>query len=222
MFSCRGKYEIRGKTLTVTELPVGTWTNDYKEFLESLIEKKTINDFREKHTDKNVFFEIDCSKDPDPGMFKLESTIRTTNMHAFDASGKIKKYDNPLEIIRDWFAVRSDMYVKRKTYMLEDLRRRLTVAQNKSRFIRMINAGELVITKRSETDIVDDLKRLEFYEINETYSYLLDMKISTLTIERAEKLHEEAKNLENEYAELNSTTTTTMWKTDLDRMTVCD
>jgi len=222
VFSCRGKYEIRGKTLNVTELPVGTWTNEYKEFLETLIEKKVVVDFREKHTDKNVFFEIDCAKDPDTGMFKLESTIRTTNMHAFDPSGKIKKYESPLEIIQDWFAVRSDMYAKRKTYMLDDLRRRLTIAQNKSRFIRMINADELIITKRSEKDVVDDLKRLEFDEVTGSYSYLLDMKISTLTKDRAEKLHEESKNLENDYVELESMTTATMWLADLYRLEACE
>lgn len=88
VFTCSGVYDIKGKTVTVSELPVGTWTNDYKEHLETLIEKKIVADFRERHTELNVHFEIDFVGTLDPNILKLESTIRTTNMHAFDPSGK--------------------------------------------------------------------------------------------------------------------------------------
>ena len=36
----KGKYEVIKKdTIEITELPVGTWTDNYKVFLEKLIEQ---------------------------------------------------------------------------------------------------------------------------------------------------------------------------------------
>ena len=38
-YKLKGKYRIiDGETLEVTELPVGTWTQNYKEFLEGLLQ----------------------------------------------------------------------------------------------------------------------------------------------------------------------------------------
>jgi DNA topoisomerase II len=216
VFTCHGVSKTDGKTITITELPVGVWTNDYKEYLESLIEKKTIVDYREKHTDKNVHFEIDFIGVPDPKILKLESAIRETNMHAFDPSGRIKKYDSPLGIIRDWFETRRKFYVKRKKYLLKDLKNRAIIAANKNRFIMMINAGSLIVTKKAEIDIVAELNDLEFYKVDGKYDYLVDMKIASLTAERAEKLRVEAENLRADLEELEKTSERTMWLRDID------
>jgi DNA topoisomerase-2 len=218
VFTCHGVYEIKGKTVTVSELPVGTWTNEYKEHLESLMEKKVVSDFREKHDEKNVLFEIDFVGTPDPKILKLENTIRTTNMHAFDPSGKIKKYDSPLEIITDWFSTRKEFYVKRKEDLLKDLKARVLVAQNKSRFINSVNDGSLVITRRAEEDVVKDLKKTKFDRVGGSFEYLLGMKISSLTKERAEKLRAEAAALEEELVVLQNTTTESMWVSDIDNI----
>lgn len=51
-------YETYGKfnldennlILSITELPIGTWTRKYKSFLEELITKESIRDFNEYHT----------------------------------------------------------------------------------------------------------------------------------------------------------------------------
>jgi DNA topoisomerase-2 len=216
VFTCHGVYEIKGKTVVVSELPVGTWTNEYKEYLETLIEKKIVTDFREKHDEKNVNFEIVFTNDVDPKILKLESTIRTTNMHAFDPAGKIRKYDSPLDIIADWFSTRKEFYVKRKEDMLKDLKARVLVAQNKSRFINSVNDGSLVITRRAEDDVVKDLKKMKFDRVDGSYEYLLGMKISSLTKERAEKLRAEAVALEEELVVLENTTTESMWVNDID------
>lgn len=220
VFTCNGVYEIKGKMVTVSELPVGTWTSEYKEFLETLIEKKIVADFREKHDEKHVLFEVDFIGVPDPKILKLESTIRTTNMHAFDPSGKIKKYDTPLDIITDWFSTRKEFYVKRKEDMLKDLKARVLVAQNKSRFINSVNDGSLVITRRAEEDVVKDLEKMKFDRVDGSYEYLLGMKISSLTKERVEKLRAEAAALEEELVVLENTTTESMWVNDLNAIKV--
>ncbi|AGE49563.1 DNA topoisomerase II [Acanthocystis turfacea Chlorella virus Can0610SP] len=220
VFTCHGVYEIKGKTVTVSELPVGTWTNEYKEYIESLIEKKIAADFREKHDETNVLFEIDFIGVPDPKILKLDSTIRTTNMHAFDPEGKIKKYDSPLDIITDWFATRKEFYIKRKEDLLKDLKARVLVAKNKSRFITSVNDGTLIITRRAEEDVIKDLNKMKFDKVDGSFEYLLGMKISSLTKERAEKLQAEAVTLEEELVVLKNTTAEQMWVSDIDAIKV--
>ena len=40
-FMAKGKYEIDGDNLTITELPIGEWTSNYKEFLEKLLDQES-------------------------------------------------------------------------------------------------------------------------------------------------------------------------------------
>ncbi|AGE52659.1 DNA topoisomerase II [Paramecium bursaria Chlorella virus CvsA1] len=215
VYVTKGLYMPKGKTIMVSELPVGKWTQDYKEYLDGLLEKKVISDFREKHSDTDVLFEIDFVGNPNIDILKLETTIRSTNMHAFDPSGKIKKYDTPLDIIRDWFEVRRNLYVKRKAYLLEDLTHRTNIAQNKHRFITMVNNDEIIINKKHESVISAELEKLNFYKVDGKYDYLLNMRISSLTLERATELEREAVKLNKELDDLSKTTETDMWKQDL-------
>ena len=122
-FAVRGVYEVTNDTtVEITELPVGMWTQKYKEFLETLLEgntKKddgkssqfsvkhnvTIKHFTENHTDTTVSFTLifsaekfaEAEKVGIMTVFKLESSISVANMHLFDAKCRIKKYTGPQE-----------------------------------------------------------------------------------------------------------------------------
>lgn len=47
-------------------------------------------------------------------VFRLSASVHITNMVAFDANGKIKKYNTPEEIISDFYDIRFTYYMKRK------------------------------------------------------------------------------------------------------------
>jgi DNA topoisomerase-2 len=215
VYVSKGVYAITGKTVSISELPIGTWTNNYKEFLEGLLEKKILADFREKHTEENVLFELDFAGTPDVSILKLETTIRTSNMHAFDSKGKIKKYDSPLDILGEWFDVRKKFYIKRKKFLLSDLTTQSIIAENKSRFITIINDNELVVSKKSEKVLTEELKALKFYKVEGSFLYLLNMKISSMTAERAAELEREAAKLREEVVVLTATSEMSMWEADL-------
>ena len=59
-FITKGIYKIdNDDIITVTELPVGTWTDDFKLYLENEIQKeKWILDYENHSTDENVNFKI--------------------------------------------------------------------------------------------------------------------------------------------------------------------
>ena len=48
--------EEGGDELEITELQVGKWTRDYKNFLEELAIKEEIEDIREYHQENRVHF----------------------------------------------------------------------------------------------------------------------------------------------------------------------
>lgn len=125
----RGRIEqIDNNTFEIKELPVGTWTQSYKEFLETLIvasEKSpaVIKDYREHHTDTTVHFTVQVTDEQMAALreggdlnkkFKLESSISTSNMVLFDPEGRIKKYDTTEEILADFYQLRLKTYQERK------------------------------------------------------------------------------------------------------------
>jgi DNA topoisomerase-2 len=64
-FNVRGTYKIdkENSKIVISELPVGTWTTKYKEYLDKLEEDKVIKGFKDKNTDETVYIEIQFTDD---------------------------------------------------------------------------------------------------------------------------------------------------------------
>ncbi|XP_047341634.1 DNA topoisomerase 2 [Impatiens glandulifera] len=168
--------EVNETTLKITELPIRRWTQDYKEFLESnmtgndKIKEPFIKDYREHNDDTTVHFEVILSEENlamamQEGLlkkFKLTTTISTSNMHLFDRNGVIKKYENPEQIIEDFFHVRLEFYVKRKKVLIDNLELDLLRLDNKVRFILGVVRGEIIVSNRKTKELVLELKQKGF------------------------------------------------------------
>lgn len=57
--------------------------------------------------------------------------------------GKLKRYNNVLEIMEEYFAVRIHFYEKRKDYLASKLEREIQILDNKVRFILAVINEEL-------------------------------------------------------------------------------
>ncbi|XP_064967328.1 DNA topoisomerase 2-like [Musa acuminata AAA Group] len=168
--------EVDNTTLRITELPVRRWTQDYKEFLESMmtgndkIKEPFIKDYREYNDDKTVHFEVTLTEENmniarQEGLekkFKLTTTIGTTNMHLFDSKGVIKKYDNPEQILEEFFHMRYEFYEKRKKALLDNLELDLLKLDNKARFILGVVRGEIIVSNRKRADLFLELQQKGF------------------------------------------------------------
>ncbi|RLN49417.1 hypothetical protein BBJ28_00012663, partial [Nothophytophthora sp. Chile5] len=258
-----GNYVVQGlfevtddSTLVISELPVKLWTQTYKQFLEGLLEAGTIKDFKENHTDTKVLFTI--SLEPKtlqditnaPGgivkKFKLESSLSTSNMHLFDAAGHIKKYENPKEIMDEFYGIRLEYYDRRKRAMLQKLQDQIKLLSNKARFVLSVVEGKLTVNNRKKQELLEELiaegydqilpksskKSTDEEEPNESeeddtssiadasrgYDYLLSMKIWSLTKERVDKLRAELQDREQEHRVLEGKTFQELWVADLDSL----
>ncbi|KAI5191735.1 DNA topoisomerase II [Nematocida sp. AWRm77] len=218
-----GGFEVEDKeTLNITELPVGTWTQTYKDFLETLLEDGSIKDFREYNTDTKVFFEIKVAKMPSAvdiiKKFKLTSSLSLGNMVGFSSEGTLKRYSSPTEILEEFFQIRKNMYVKRKDYLLEKLHREKIVLENRVRFISEVVSNVLVIVKRPANEVCREMEEKEYQKKDGSFEYLLSMSISSLTKEKMEKLAEEARKKTEEYLDLKGKTIEMLWRSDISEL----
>ena len=174
-FQVLGKIErVNDTTIHISELPIKKWTQDYKVFLESMMNgdpikkiEPEIKDFKENHTDTTVSFTVTCSKEAidkfemEPkgllGKFKLTGSVSTSNMHFFDKEGRITKYNTPEDILLEFFKLRIDFYERRKVLLLQKLRREQKILRNKARFIEEVCSGDLLINNRKQALILADL-----------------------------------------------------------------
>ncbi|CAE8649170.1 unnamed protein product, partial [Polarella glacialis] len=170
----KGKYEVTGvceatdKGIEITELPLKKWTQDYKEFLQTMLpgsdkpSKMQVQDVREYHTENKVHFVVKMNDETmaaakQQGIvkaMKLEGSISETNMVLFDHQGCIKRYKNALEIIEEFAGVRWKYYEIRKKYLIDKLTLERNLLSNRARFIGMIVTGKLIVNNRKKDDLV--------------------------------------------------------------------
>jgi DNA topoisomerase-2 len=213
-----GIWRDTGSRLKVTELPPGRWTQDYKEYLDTLTEKKMITSYTNNSTTEDVDFEIfgyngkDLVKD-----LKMRKTFHTSNMHLFHPTRGIHRYTSPEEILKDFVELRLEHYKKRKAHLIEVLQKRAEMCGHKSKFVSMVIEGKLVVFKKKKRELEDEMSAT-FPKIDGTWDYLLNTKTVEYTEERVRVLMDEAKQANIDLERMLKTSHITMWKTDIKNM----
>jgi DNA topoisomerase II len=213
-----GVWRDTGSRLKVTELPPGRWTQDYKEHLDSLTEKKLITSYTNNSTTEDVDFEIfgysgkDLLKD-----LKMRKTFHTSNMHLFHPTRGIHKYESPEEILKDFVELRLEHYKKRKAHLIDVLEKRAELCSHKSKFVSMVIEGKLMVFKRKKQDLEKEMSTM-FPKIDGSWDYLLNIRTVEYTEERVEALMTESRQAQGELEKMMKTSHVTMWKTDIKNM----
>jgi DNA topoisomerase-2 len=218
-----GVWKVEKDTVTITELPLGTWTSDFRETLEKLLVTGTIKDFNDTSTDTDILVKIKLGTGGVPAIEKLlVDKLKLTNMHAFDSKCVIKKYDSPNEILREFCTVRLDLYQKRKDYLLKTLRDKLPYHENVVKFIKQQCLSTPVPDLRRKTlEECDSLLEKEMFDkIQDKYDYLLDLPIKSLTLKHALKHEKDLETLKKSIAELESQTPRKMWLKELKNLEI--
>ncbi|KAI3406867.2 TOP2 [Candida oxycetoniae] len=213
------KYKVSGRieqidsnTVEITEIPVKTWTNTVKEFLLAGFgnEKTTqwIKDMEEHHSTSIRFIvklnDVEMAKALKVGLlerFKLVSSINLSNMVAFDAYGRIKKYSDVSEIIKDFYYVRLEYYEKRKNHMLEALQYKLLMISEQARFVKMIIEKELSVANIKKKQLIALLEEHKFRKFTKDGKPIEEGN-NAIVIEEEEDSDEEIEN-EGDVSALN-------------------
>ncbi|ALC39502.1 Top2 [Drosophila busckii] len=164
---------LPNNVLEITELPVGVWTQNYKEnVLEPLSNgtdkiKAVISEYREYHTDTTVRFvvtlapgEFDRLRCEDGGFyreFKLSSSFQINQMHAFDENSCLRRYPSPGDILKEFYKLRLDFYCRRKDYLVGQLTAQADRLSDQARFILEKCEKTLVIENKQRKNMIDEL-----------------------------------------------------------------
>lgn len=171
-FLVYGKYQVVDETtVRITELPIGKWSSDYKEFLEDEKTKKNIVDFVPRLTDEqveiSVVFEEEklqklISKKELYKKLKLVTRISINNMWLYDSKGIIRKYASPQDILNEFYELRLEMYTKRKNHLMGKLQNELDILQYKMKFIKFVLEGKIVVFRQKKSAIIEKLIEFKF------------------------------------------------------------
>ena len=260
-FLTYGKYEVANSSqIHITELPIRSWTDKYKEFLETLLvesgkdKKKSqcLRNYTSQSTDSLVKFTLTMTQDTLEDLthseqknsdgqnkvektFKLTSKVNTSNMVLYNAEGFLKKYKDANEILKDYFMVRHQLYIKRKVYQLQALEKELLVLNARVRFILEFISGKIVIANKSKKNLLEQLLKGNYPNLNHAdiqglqaeeiltdsgYDYLIKMPIYNLTKERIEELNKEKDQKSEMFNTLQETAEEAIWLDELKKLAV--
>lgn len=249
--------EAGDNEVEITELPIRMWTDDFKAKLEEIIKAEKvpsfIKDYKEFNDHKNVHFVIQLDEkhmkealaEGLPEKFKLNKTVATSNLVAFDLQGRIRKYEKVEDILEEFYGYRMSMYTKRKAYWLAKIDKEYRKLKNQARFVTEIIDNKLIVSKKKKPVLVAELRKLGYeafpkvkdaQKAGETddvveneddvaadedagardFDYLLGLPIWSLTQERIDKLKQQMVNKKEEHDHLANQSEKDLWCLDLD------
>ncbi len=223
------------RTLRITELPINVWTDDYKIFCEGMLSNKEtplqdiIYDYDDITIDIKIIFKKNqyerfksMKREELIKIFKLSSKLSETNMYLFNADAKLQYFKTVDDIIKYYYDIRLDMYIKRKEAMIEQLRYEMLILNNKAKFIKFVKDGKINMRTMSDESLLKSLKK--DFEADpratgadfELYNYLIVMNYRSFTNENMQRMNDLVKSKQKEIDDLEKLTPEQMWITDID------
>lgn len=219
-YTVKGNWTINKDTMTITELPVETWTSDYKEWLDKQLTEGTIKDYSDTSTDTHVSITVKLTGTPEHTKLiekSLTSKIKLTNMHAFNSECVINKYETLHEILDEFSVIRLDLYKKRRALCLAQMKAKLPFHENVVKFIEQQSLDTpLPDLRRKTREECDTLLEKYFVKISDSYDYLMDLPIKSITVTNARKHQADLEALRGKIADLEKKTPEQLWLDDLE------
>jgi DNA topoisomerase-2 len=232
------------RCITITELPVGTWTKDYKVFLDELASgekaglgddgKPILKSFDDLYDDDTVnfvlYFESDYYEDIKADRnefekrFKLTSSWRLSNMTCFDDQMRIVKYATVGDMVEAFFGPRLTAYEARRQHEMARLEREALEADAKARFLKAILEGSLELRGASDEEIVSGMQMNDLPPLSnpdkpedvDSYDYLLRLRMDRVKASAVEEAEKAVLAARMAYEKLRDTTASALWLSDLD------
>ncbi len=193
-FWTKGIYKIKNaNTLIIKELPVGCWTEQYKDFLDSCLidskqqsitirSKKFLKSYRNHSTEDKVLFELKFptiilnsmlhAANYEANVTFLEKKLNlitsksVSNMHLYNEHNRIQKFSSPIEIIKAFYSIRFSLYTQRKEYMINHLQKIVDLLNARVQFIMDFIESKIELRNKSKVEIKDQFKTLKYPKLS--------------------------------------------------------
>lgn len=217
-----GAYDIvDSNTIRITELPVGTYQDDYKELLNDLEDAGFIKSYIDSSTEHSFDFllnvprtTVSMTREEFMKKFKLVSRV-TETFSLWTETGKMKIFSSPEEIVSHFVKYRLVKYEDRRVKQIQLYKEEIVQLEEKSKFIDFYINNSQLFAKKTKVELQLLLEQNNFVNIDK----LLQIRIYSLTKDEIEKLQKEIKKLQAEVKLLESTTALEIYKKELAALT---
>lgn len=188
-----GLIKTTGLVVNILDIPPGIERETYINVLDKLEDANKIVSYTDKCTDGEFRFEVKLRRgtklthEQIIKLLKLTSKLNE-NITTIDENGKLKLFDNPIDVIKyfcDWrvkqFAVRYQHYIKRDEKKLADVLLKIT-------FINAVNSGKITFKNRTKSELVNFMETLKYPK--DSIEKLISMPTHALTKDNCIKLVE--------------------------------
>lgn len=203
--------QYKNNIIQILELPIGTWMLKMEEHLDKLYTTKQIESYVKYSTDIDIKYEITFKEpivltdniDMLCTLLKLKKPLNATNMVLYNKDYILTKYNDVNDIIKEFYDIRIEYYFKRKDLLLAKYNYDKLILENKIRFITSIINKELIINNKEDDILLHELKDNNYYEKDNSYDYLLDMNLRSLTLKKLNDLKQQLNNIIDKLDALN-------------------
>ena len=210
-----GVYRHEKDEFVITELPPGTWTADYREWLEKELAEGRIKDFSDTSTDRDICIRIKGIEEATL-VKSITTKIKTTNMHAFNAKGVIAKYATLNDILIEYAQVRKDLYESRRLHQIATLEKEVPYHEDIVRFIEGQCLDKPVPDLRRKTKAECEALLTEHKYTH--HVEILRLPVSSFTAEVMAKHRADRENVLSRLELLRGTTASALWLADLESL----
>lgn len=132
--------QVSEHTVRITELPVQTWSTDYYNWINNLVQEKQVYSIDTHCSDTDVDFTIKLPKTANVEEFnwKLKSTFTLSNMIAMDWDMMPRKFKSAAEIISLFCPRRLELYKKRYDHNCQEIEWEYMTLRIRAKFIHDI------------------------------------------------------------------------------------
>lgn len=215
-----GKYDLklgRRNILTITELPIGIQSDQYKAHLEKLEDRGIIADY-DNLSDKNGFEFIirvpseTANKSPTElkKLFKLVSR-ETENFTVWNGDGILTRFESAEHLLIDWVKWRIARFEDRRKALINKAEQDVAWASLKVRFIKFYLTNYQFFRDTPNKELIARLIAEGFARHDE----LLAMPMRNLTHDKIKELEKDIKDLEQVIANLNADTAISIFQREL-------
>jgi DNA topoisomerase-2 len=211
-----GEFETagnRGRDITVTELPIGVWTDNYETWLKKCTADGRIRGydrFPQKGGEVKLVIQ-NKSLSLDHKGLGLQMSYGLTNMVCLDLDSKPIRYETTLDILEDFYNTRLMFYERRKEAMILVYEKNIEDLSVLLRFLNAINDKKLIINKhRHENEVKEDMIAMGF-----PTKLLSKTHIHRLTLNRIKEVEAQIVNVKAELEQYKLKTSEGIWYEEL-------
>lgn len=217
----RGKTEINGNSILITELPYQVYVEPLLDEIKDLYIKDEITGIKEiynKCDKKRLLIEIECNEDPSKvlaQLFKMTNLQKSYSANQYALVSKTPKLLNLKDYLNIYIRHNIDCIIKEYEYDLNKAKARLEIVDGLLKALEDID-NIIALIKNSESSSKAKEELIKKYNFTENQAKaILDMKLSKLAHLEKIELNKESQELHNNVAHFTDILSDTNKQTEI-------